>query len=93
MKKWLNYRSRLWRSTPLHDWLFTLVITLGVFYGMHAMAIGHTPSWRLHDLMLRWAGFHARSDIVVIAIDDRSLEKMQQWPLARKYYAQLLTRL
>lgn len=43
--------------------------------------------------MLRWTGFQARSDIVVIAIDDRSLEELQAWPLRRQHYANFLSRL
>lgn len=93
MKTWLSRQPQLWRSTPIRDWLFTLGMALGFFYAMHAMVMGQTSSWRLHDLLLRWAGFQARSDIVVIAIDDRSLEVLQEWPLVRKHYAHLLTRL
>lgn len=93
MKTWLRHQPRLWRSAPMRDWLFTLGIALVFFYAVQALALGQTSSWRLHDLMLRWAGFQARSDIVVIAIDDRSLEELQEWPLARQHYAQLLSRL
>ncbi len=93
MKTWLSLQPLLWRSTPMRDWLFTLGMALGFFYAMHVLALGQTSSWRLHDLMLRWAGFQARSDIVVIAIDDRSLDALQEWPLSRQHYAQLLSRL
>lgn len=93
MRWWRRHQPWFWQSAPLRDWLFTLGLALCVFGAMHAMDFGQSASWRLHDQMLRWSGFQARSDIVVIAIDDRTLEELQEWPLARKHYAQLLTRL
>ena len=93
MRTWLRHPPLMWRSAPMRDWLFTWVIALGFFYALHALALGQTAGWQLHDLMLRWAGFQARSDIVVIAIDDRSLEELQAWPLRRQHYANFLSRL
>jgi CHASE2 domain-containing sensor protein len=93
MRAWLGRQSGLWHLAPMRDCLFTLSIALGFFYAMQALALGQTASWRLHDVMLGWSGFQARSDIVVIAIDDRTIDMLQEWPLARQHYAQLLTRL
>jgi CHASE2 domain-containing sensor protein/signal transduction histidine kinase len=93
MKTWVSLQPLLWRSRPLRDWLFTLGIALGLLYSMHALSLGQTSSWRLHDLMLRWTDFQSRSDIVVIAIDDRSLKELQAWPLRRQHYADFLSRL
>ena len=93
MKSWLRQQPWFWQSAPMRDWLFTLGVALALLYAMHAMGFGQSANWRLHDQMLRWSGFQARSDIVVIAIDDRTLEELQEWPLSRKHYADFLARL
>lgn len=93
MKSWLRKQPWFWRSAPLRDCLFSLSMALALLYSMHALNFGQSANWRLYDQILRWSGFQARSDIVVIAIDDRALEELQDWPLPRKHYTQLLTRL
>ena len=47
----------------------------------------------LYDRMLIWQGFHHNDDIVLIAVDDRSLQDLGGWPLKRSRYTELLERL
>jgi len=47
----------------------------------------------LYDHLLRLQGFRATQDIVIIAIDDRSLQELGGWPLQRAQYSKLLEQL
>jgi len=47
----------------------------------------------LYDHLMRLHGFKATQDIVIIAVDDRSLNKLGGWPLRRSHYTQLLNAL
>jgi len=44
----------------------------------------------LYDHLMRLHGFKATQDIVIIAVDDRSLSELGGWPLRRDNYTQLI---
>lgn len=44
----------------------------------------------LYDHFMRLHGFKSSSDIVIVAVDDRSLSELGGWPLTRDKYTQLL---
>lgn len=44
----------------------------------------------LYDHLMRLHGFKSTQDIVIIAVDDRSLAELGGWPLKREKYTQLL---
>lgn len=44
----------------------------------------------LYDHLMRLHGFKATQDIVIVAVDDRSLTELGGWPLKRDKYTQLL---
>mgnify|MGYP002135390460 CR=1 FL=1 len=44
----------------------------------------------LYDHLMRLHGFKTNPDIVIIAVDDRSLSELGGWPLTRDKYTQLL---
>lgn len=45
------------------------------------------------DLQTRWLQHEVTSDIIIVEIDARSLNKLGRWPLPRSYYAKLLQQL
>lgn len=45
----------------------------------------------LYDHLMRAQGFRPSGDIMIIALDDRSLEELGGWPLRREKYARLLS--
>lgn len=47
----------------------------------------------LYDHLMRLHGFRATQDIVIVAVDDRSLAELGGWPLHRNQYTKLLERL
>ncbi len=58
---------------------------LGLFEGMNNHG---------HDLLFRLRGQHSPvKNIVIIAIDDLTLEELGQWPISRQYYVSLLKKL
>lgn len=82
-----------WRHHPSVDWLITLVCTQLLLIVFHQMALGSSANLRLYDHMVMKTGYTARPDIVVVGIDDRSIEELGGWPLKRQHYTQLLQRL
>lgn len=82
-----------WKHHPALDWLITLLCAQILLSGLHHMMFGSSANLRLYDSMLMQKGYTARSDIVVVGIDDRTLEELGGWPLKRRHYAQLLQRM
>lgn len=47
-----------------------------------------------YDLSFRIRGFRPTSeDIIIVNIDDKSLEKLGRWPIGRRYYASLIDKI
>ncbi len=47
-----------------------------------------------YDLSFRMRGFRTPSkDILIVSIDDRTLEKLGRWPIRRHYYASMINRI
>jgi CHASE2 domain-containing sensor protein len=84
----LQRKARLRR-----EWLLTAAIAfalLGLFvYGSVARPMGNV----VYDHFMRLHGFRATQDIVIVAIDDRSLKELGGWPLKRSNYQALLDQL
>lgn len=79
----------------LSQWL-----RIGAALGAAALATLLTVSgatWRfddfVYDLHLSHWGYPPDGDVVVVAIDDRSLNELGQWPWPRDIHAQMLDRL
>ncbi len=47
----------------------------------------------LYDSLMRIGGFEVTQDIVIVAIDDRSIQELEGWPIQRHEYAKLLSKL
>ena len=76
------------------------LLRAGAALGAAALAALLTVSgaaWRLddflYDLHLSHWGYPPDGDVVVVAIDDRSLNELGQWPWPRDLHAQMLDRL
>ena len=83
--------AHLQRKTRLRrEWLLTIAIAIGLLavlvFGDFARPVGNV----LYDHYMRWHGFRASEDIIIVAIDDRSLTELGGWPLQRSQYTKLL---
>jgi len=47
----------------------------------------------LYDYFLNWQDHRASDEIVIVAVDDASLQKLGRWPWSRRLHAELLDRL
>ena len=77
----------------LREWWSTVGLTLALLAVLTLTDVTRPFGDLIYDHWLRWHGFEPTSDIVLITVDDRTLSQLGQWPLSRKYYAQLLNRL
>lgn len=72
------------------EWLltFTIAVSLLVFFVFADIArpMGNV----LYDHFMRLHGFNSSKDIVIVAVDDRSLAELGGWPLKREKYTQFL---
>ena len=75
------------------EWVLTAVVAVTLMvllvFAHWARPWGHV----LYDRMMAMQGFHDGDDIVIIAVDDRSLQQLGGWPLQRSRYTELLQRL
>lgn len=82
-----------WRHHPATDWFITLVCAQLLLLIFHYMALGSSANLRLYDYLVMKTGYTARPDIVVVSIDDPTIEDHGGWPLQRRHYADLLQRM
>lgn len=75
------------------EWLlttaFACLLLVFLVFTQWSQPIGHV----LYDRMMTFHGFKESEDIVIIAVDDRSLQELGGWPLQRSRYTELLRRL
>ena len=75
------------------EWLITAATALLVLAVLVFADIARPVGNVLYDHLMRLHGFRATQDIVIIAVDDRSLKELGGWPLHRSQYTKLLERL
>lgn len=75
------------------EWLILAVLALGTTLLFITMQWGASVGQVIYDHFHRWRAPLPGNDIVIIAIDDQSLEELGGWPLRRTVYAELLKRL
>lgn len=80
-----QYSSRLKGGLRISLVVATLVVTL-LTYGRSWQPVSDF----VYDHFLRQHAFVASSDIVVVAIDDHSINELGGWPIQRSIYAELL---
>lgn len=85
MNAHLQRKARLRR-----EWFVTIAISVSLLaflvFGDVAKSMGNV----LYDHLMRLHGFKPNPDIVIVAVDDRSLSELGGWPLRRDHYTQLL---
>jgi len=71
----------------LREWWLTTAVSLALLallvFGDLARPVGNV----LYDQLMRWQGFRTTQDVVIVAIDDRSVLALGGWPLQRVEYA------
>jgi len=78
-------RISVWHSYLIVAGLATLLFFLNFFHLVDFRELGAV------DMRMRLRGAQdAHSDIVIVAIDDMSLEQVGQWPWPREFHATLL---
>jgi len=75
------------------EWWITSLIVIGILAALVFADLARPFGNVLYDHLMRWHGFKGTQDIVIVAIDDRSLTELGGWPLKRNRYTQLLERL
>jgi len=74
-----------------HGFYLTLAFCLAIF-AAGINEFGVIQGWQ-HDLAVGLSARPAASDVVIVAIDERSLEQLGRWPWSRSVHARLLDKL
>lgn len=92
-----NYKSlgpaRQSQISLLREWIATVGLSIVLLSGLSFIDLTRPLSDLVYDHWLRWHGFESTSDIVLVTIDERTLQQLGRWPLPRDYYTQFLKRL
>jgi CHASE2 domain-containing sensor protein/signal transduction histidine kinase len=75
------------------EWVVVAVLALSTLSLFTVMQWGTAPGHIIYDQFHRWRAPLPSNDIVIIGIDDASLDELGGWPLKRKVYADLLQKL
>jgi CHASE2 domain-containing sensor protein/signal transduction histidine kinase len=77
--------QREWRLTAAIAFIFLAFLVFAEIAG----PLGNV----LYDHLMRLHGFRATQNIVIVSVDDRSLQELGGWPLQREKYTKLLEQL
>jgi CHASE2 domain-containing sensor protein len=75
------------------EWVVVTLLALSTLGLFTVMQWGSTPGLVIYDQMHRLRAPLPANDVVIIGIDDASLDELGGWPLNRKVYADLLKKL
>ena len=75
------------------EWLVVALTTLATITVFTVMQWGQSFGFVIYDQFQRWWPASPANDIVVIAVDDHTLQAQSGWPLKRSVYAELLQKL
>ncbi len=90
-KRWLG--ARLTGRRALVEWGLVAVLSALLVGWMALTPVADGADNLVYDALMRAEAGPADADIVIIAIDDRSLESLGQWPWPRDLHAHLIDRL
>lgn len=90
-KRWLG--ARLTGRRALVEWGLVAVLSALLVGWMALTPVADGADNLVYDALMRAEAGPADEDIVIIAIDDRSLEALGQWPWPRDLHARLIHRL
>lgn len=81
--------KKYWKT----DWFIGLIVTLVILLASGTQLL-RQAEWQAYDLGVRFSSTDpANSDVVVVAIDDASLQELGDWPWSRDELASLTRRL
>lgn len=72
------------------EWSLTFAIAVSLLAFLVFADIARPMGNVLYDHFMRLHGFKSSNDIVIVAVDDRSLNELGGWPLKRDKYTQFL---
>lgn len=72
---------------------FLVVMLIACAYLLSGSAALQRVDLMLYDYFLNWQKNQASDEIVIVAIDDASLQKLGRWPWSRRLHGELLDRL
>jgi CHASE2 domain-containing sensor protein/nitrogen-specific signal transduction histidine kinase len=75
------------------EWLLTAIISFCLLAFLVFGDISRALSNVLYDHFMRLHGFKSTEEIVIVAVDDRTLSELGGWPIKRHQYAKLLRNL
>lgn len=75
------------------EWLLTACVAISLLTLLVFADIARPLANVLYDHLMRFQGFRATQNIVIVAIDDRTIRDMGGWPLHRRNYSKLLEQL
>lgn len=77
----------------LFEWLMLCGVAVAATVVLTLQGWGAGIGHLLFDSIQRWQPAQAGSEVLIIAIDDASIDELGGWPIRRETYAQLLERL
>ena len=89
---WQGRRSRDEQRFYL-EWVVVTVLALSTLCLFTVMQWGTTPGLVIYDQMHRLRAPLPSNDVVIIGIDDATIDELGGWPLNRRVYADLLKKL
>jgi CHASE2 domain-containing sensor protein/signal transduction histidine kinase len=75
------------------EWLAVAVLAISILTLFNVMHWGKAPGHIIYDQFHRWRAPLPANDIVIVGVDDASLEALGGWPIKRSVYANLLKKL
>lgn len=75
------------------EWFLAAALALSLFVSLIFSDFAKPLANVLYDSLMRIGGFEVTQDIVIVAIDDRSIQELGGWPIQRHEYAKLLSKL
>lgn len=81
-------------STTIRYYLIALVFSLsGLVVSSVQWGWFYSLDLLMYDQVIKWEGEAAPTDVIIVAIDENSLNQIGQWPWSRSYHAQLINKL
>ena len=72
---------------------FLVIVLIAFAYALSSTGAVRRIDLMLYDYFLNWQKHQASDEIVIVAIDDASLNKLGRWPWSRRLHGKLLDRL
>jgi diguanylate cyclase (GGDEF)-like protein len=72
---------------------FLVIALIACAYALSSTGAVQRIDLMLYDYFLNWQKHQASDEIVIVAIDDASLQKLGRWPWSRRLHGRLLDRL